>query len=118
MLDKEVEKIVTKVEALVGKKDASLTVKDLVRTIVDLSDDVSQANISHWKKDELRNTLKALKKKVDDVERAVKAAVVHDVAEEAKKLIAQQLNQPFIVHEFFAFSNTKVHCMRLSVLGA
>ena len=97
-----------KVESFVSQKDKNLTVKELTRVIVDLSDDVSQANIAHWKKDDLRNLLKALKKRVDDVERAVKAAVVNDVAEAAKKLIADQMNAPFIVHEFNAFSNSKV----------
>lgn len=110
LLQKEVDIMAGKVDALVGNKDASLTVKELVRSIVDLTDDVSQANISHWKKDDLRNSLKTLKKRVDDAERAVKAAVVNDVAEAAKKLIADNLNAPFIVHEFKAFSNAKVCC--------
>lgn len=100
--------VATKVEAFVSQKDKSLTVKELTRTIVDLNDDVSQANIAYWKKDDLRNVLKSLKKSVDDVERAVKAAVVNDVAEAAKKLIGERLNAPFIVHEFKAFSNSKV----------
>lgn len=85
-----------------------MTIKELTRIIVDLSDDISQANIAYWKKDDLRNVLKGLKKRVDDVERAIKAAVVNDVAEAAKKLIAEHLNTPFIVHEFNAFSNSKV----------
>lgn len=108
LLQKEVDAVSAKVEAFVTQKDNSLTVKELSRIIVDLSDDVSQANIAHWKKDELRNVLKGLKKRADDVERAVKAAVVNDVAEAAKKLITENVNAPFIVHEFNAFSNSKV----------
>lgn len=96
-----------KVEAFVSQKDKSLTVKELSRAIVDLSDDVTQANIAHWKKDELRNVLKGLKKRADDVERTVKAAVVNDVAEAAKKLLTERPNLPFLVHEFNAFSNAK-----------
>jgi alanyl-tRNA synthetase len=80
----------------------------LTRSVVDLTDDVSQAPIAHWKKDELRNVLKALKKRADDVERTIKAAVVNDVAEAAKKLVTENLNAPFIVHQFNAFSNSKV----------
>ena len=97
-----------KVDAFVTKKDKNLTMKELTRSIVDLSDDVSQANIAYWKKDDLRNILKGLKKSVDDVERAIKAAVVNDVADAAKKLVAEHVNAPFIVHEFNAFSNSKV----------
>merc|ERR1712071_711232 len=82
-------------------------VKDLSRLIVDLSDDVSQANIAHWKKDDLRNALKTLKKRTDDVERVVKAAVVTEVTQAAKKLLAESKDEPFIVHEFKAFANTK-----------
>lgn len=105
-----------KVDSFVNQKDKSLTVKELTRVIVDLSDDVSQANIAYWKKDDLRNLLKVLKKRVDDVERAVKAAVVNDVAEAAKKLIADRLNAPFIVHEFNAFTNSKVPYLIFSLI--
>lgn len=108
LLQKEVDVVSGKVDAFVSQKDQTLTVKELSRIIVDLSDDVSQANIAYWKKDDLRNILKSLKKRADDVERAIKAAVVNDVAEAAKKLIGERVNTPFIVHEFNAFSNSKV----------
>ena len=100
--------IAIKVDALVSQKDKTLTVKDLSRLIVELSDDVSQANIAHWKKDDLRSALKALKKRTDDVERVVKAAVVTEVTQAAKKLLAERKDEPFIVHEFKAFANSKV----------
>ncbi|KAK4018952.1 hypothetical protein OUZ56_000987 [Daphnia magna] len=54
-----------------------------------------------------RRTNSGLKKRADDVERGIKAAVVSDVAEAAKKLIGERVNTPFIVHEFNAFSNSK-----------
>ena len=41
---------------------------------------------------------------LDDVELKVRAAVVNDVAHAAKILIANQLNAPFTVHKFNAFS--------------
>jgi len=107
LLQKEVDAVAVKVDALVSQKDKTLTVKDLSRLIVDLSDDVSQANIAHWKKDDLRNALKTLKKRTDDVERVVKAAVVTEVTQAAKKLLAESKDEPFIVHEFKAFANTK-----------
>ena len=108
LLQKEVAAVSAKVDAFVSQKDKTLSVKELSRIIVDLSDDVSQANIAYWKKDDLRNILKGLKKRADDVERAIKAAVVNDVAEAAKKLVTEKVNTPFIVHEFNAFSNSKV----------
>lgn len=108
LLQKEVDALAAKVEAFVSQKDKSVTTKELSRAIVDLTDDISQANIAHWKKEDLRNTLKTLKKRADDVERAVKAAVVSDVAEAAKKLVSENVNAPYIVHQFNAFSNTKV----------
>lgn len=108
LLQKEVDAVAVKVDSFVSQKDKSITVKELTRAIVDLTDDISQASIAHWKKDDLRNTLKTLKKRADDVERNIKAAVVNDVAEAAKKLLADHPNAPFIVHQFNAFSNTKV----------
>ena len=108
LLQKEVNAISVSANAFVNLKDKSISVKELTRSINDLSDDVTQANIAHWKKDELRNLLKAIKKSVDDVERNIKNAVVNDVAEASKKLIADRPNVSFIVHEFHAYSNAKV----------
>lgn len=108
LLQKEVNAISISADAFVTQKDKSISVKELTRSINDLSDDVTQANIAHWKKDELRNLLKAIKKSVDDVERNIKNAVVNDVAEASKKLIADRPNALFIVHEFHAYSNAKV----------
>lgn len=107
LLQKEVDAVAVKVDAFVSQKDKTLTVKDLSRVIVDLIDDVSQANIAHSKKDDLRNALKTLKKRTDDVERVVKAAVVTEVTQAAKNLLADRKDEPFIVHEFKAFANTK-----------
>jgi len=107
LLQKEVDLVSAKVEALIKKTDTTLTVKSLVRLIVDLTEDVSHANVSHWKKDELRNTLKGLKKKVDDLERLAKAAVITEVAKATEKLVVELAKEPFIVHQFHAFSNTK-----------
>lgn len=41
--------------------------------------EISQSNISYWKKDEMRTNLKNLKKQLDDLDRANKAAVVNTV---------------------------------------
>ena len=44
--------------------------------MTELGDDISESQISYWKKDEMRNKLKALKKTVDDRDKAKKAAVM------------------------------------------
>lgn len=95
-------------EGFVSKNDKSTTLKELTRSLVELTDDISQANVAYWKKEDLRNTLKTLKKKADDVERALKNAVVNEVAEAAKQLVSSKVGAPFIVHEFSAYSNAKV----------
>lgn len=68
---------------------------------------MSQAVIPYVKKDEIRNQLKALKKALDDKERAARAAVATTVVEAAKELCAANKDAPFIVHRLEAFSNTK-----------
>lgn len=35
--------------------EGKLTMKEMVRLITELSEEISAANISHWKKDEMRN---------------------------------------------------------------
>lgn len=107
LLQKEVDTLAAKVEAFVSQKDKDITLKELTRSLVELTDDISQANVAYWKKDDLRNTLKTLKKKADDVERALKNAVVNEVAEAAKQLVTSNVGAPFIVHEFKAYSNSK-----------
>ena len=43
---------VEKVRATVN--EGKLSMKEMVKLITDLTDDISAANISHWKKDEMR----------------------------------------------------------------
>ena len=73
-----------KVAATVGQ--ASIAQKDAVKLITELGDDISESQISYWKKDEMRNKLKALKKAVDDRDKAKKAAVMTEIVETAKAL--------------------------------
>lgn len=81
--------------------------KKHVREIVDLTEEISRATIPYWKKDELRNVLKNLKKSLDDKERAAKAAIATQVVEDAKALVQANANVSILVHEFKAYSNTK-----------
>ncbi|GBP64117.1 Alanine--tRNA ligase, cytoplasmic [Eumeta japonica] len=81
--------------------------KEILKQIVELSETVTHAQISYWKKDELRNTLKSIKKQLDDKERAAKAAVTTTVAEKAKEICMNNSNKTVIVEELQAFNNTK-----------
>ncbi|KAF4519092.1 hypothetical protein B566_EDAN001684 [Ephemera danica] len=64
--------------------------------------------IPYWKKEELRQNLGAMKKCLDDKERAGKAAVSANVLEEAKGLVeARGGSPPLLVAELHALSNTK-----------
>jgi len=45
---------VDKVKATVGDLSNKLSQKEMVKLITDLTEDISAANISHWKKDEMR----------------------------------------------------------------
>jgi alanyl-tRNA synthetase len=68
---------------------------------------VSHATIPYWKKEEIRNALKALKKKLDDKDRAAKAAVANLVVDQIKEFVKANPNLPILVKELKAFSNTK-----------
>lgn len=81
--------------------------KDVVKKIVDLTNDISHAQISYWKKDELRNMLKNLKKQLDDKERAAKAETINKVTEKAKELCLEEKDSNVIVAELKAYGNTK-----------
>lgn len=81
--------------------------KEIAKQIVDLNDRVSHAQIPYWKKDELRNILKGLKKEIDDKERAAKAAVLTVAAEKAKEICLANPDKLIIVEELKAFNNTK-----------
>ena len=72
----------------------------MVKLITDLTEEISAAQVSYWKKDEMRNALKALKKKIDDKDRERKAAVINEVVDLAKSILTENPNLPFFVHEF------------------
>lgn len=81
--------------------------KDYVKKIVELTEEVSHAVIPYWKKEEIRNVLKNLKKKLDDKDRIAKAAVANQVVDQVKEFVKQNMNVPIIVLELKAFNNTK-----------
>ncbi|KAF7264334.1 hypothetical protein GWI33_000302 [Rhynchophorus ferrugineus] len=92
--------------AIDGDKEGTKS-KENVKKIVELNDEVSQAVIPYWKKEDIRNCLKTLKKNLDDKDRAVKAAIANKVVDEIKEFVKANPNLPILVKELKAFNNTK-----------
>ncbi|KAM9507942.1 alanine--tRNA ligase, cytoplasmic [Guaruba guarouba] len=73
--------------------------KDVQKEIVDLSETLATAVIPQWQKDELREAVKALKKVMDDLDRASKADIQKRVLEKTKQVIESHPNQPLVIME-------------------
>ncbi|ESO83071.1 hypothetical protein LOTGIDRAFT_197664 [Lottia gigantea] len=101
------QKSVTELKNILESKSRDITDKELTRRIVQLDDEVAQSTIAYWQRDGLRSELKSLKKKMDDLDKNKKAAVLNEVVEECKKMIEANPNIKYIVHEFKAGSNAK-----------
>ncbi len=101
------EKELSKVTDSISDPKCTLTQKQMVKMITDLTEEISAALISYWKKDEMRNKLKALKKKIDDKDRERKAAVITETANFAKTLLESNPGLPFLVFELNAFAQNK-----------
>lgn len=97
---------------------------------------MSQANIAHCTRENLRNGLAATKKELDNIDKARKAAIMTNVSnwrtaiffhcatmsyillvtcwilmqvvEDAKNLMNSHAGATFVIHEFKALSNAKV----------
>ena len=64
-------------------------------------------------KEEMRKELKALKKELDDKERAAKAAIANSVIEAANQIALKRKGTPVIVEVLNALNNTKAIDMAL-----
>ncbi|NWR67620.1 SYAC protein, partial [Bucorvus abyssinicus] len=90
-------KLLTALEAKVKVQTAPN--KDVQKEITDLSEMLATAVIPQWQKDELREAVKALKKVMDDLDRASKADIQKRVLEKTKQVIESQPNQPLVIME-------------------
>uniref|UniRef100_A0A8C0YJ62 Alanine--tRNA ligase n=1 Tax=Cyprinus carpio carpio TaxID=630221 RepID=A0A8C0YJ62_CYPCA len=87
-------------DAMAEKVKAQTTPnKDIQKEIADMTESLGTAVISQWRKDEMRDSLKGLKKIMDDLDRASKADVQKRVLEKTKEIIESNPNQPLIVME-------------------
>ncbi|XP_045521368.1 alanine--tRNA ligase, cytoplasmic [Pieris brassicae] len=102
ILENEVNDITNQIQ----EQRSVLNQKEAVKKIVDLTNEISQAQISYWKKEEMRTMLKNLKKQLDDKERASKTATINLVAEKAKEMCLNEKSS-VIVAELKAYGNTK-----------
>lgn len=64
--------------------------------------------ISQWKKDEMRETLKGLKKSMDDLDRSYKGDIQKRVLERTTKVIESNPNQPLLIMEMETGASAKV----------
>ncbi|KAK4337311.1 hypothetical protein RND71_043597 [Anisodus tanguticus] len=101
-LERQINKMETE---LMNKK--FINSKETLKDLLDFLEELNQSQISYWKKDELRNRISALKKSIDDVEKASKNAVLNEVVENAKKLV-DNLENNFVVAKLNAGSNNKI----------
>jgi alanyl-tRNA synthetase len=108
VLESEYERLKSKVEEeIVSKSTGMASQKQLSKAIVDLTEESSQACVPYWRRDNLRNNLKALKKKLDDLDKQRKASLLTDAVEEAKRLISDKSGDVFVVHVFDVQANGK-----------
>lgn len=71
--------------------------KDVQKEIADMTELIGTAVISQWRKDEMRENLKGLKKIMDDLDRSYKADIQKRVLEKTHEVIAESPNQPLLI---------------------
>lgn len=83
---------------------------------------VGTAVISQWRKDEMREAVKGLKKVMDDLDRSYKADIQKRVLEKTSEVIQNKPNQPLLIMEMETGASAKVSHQDLlrnpGVLGA
>ncbi|CAH3042742.1 unnamed protein product [Pocillopora meandrina] len=124
------EERVENVQNLVKEKmkDGGLNIKETSQEITRISEDISAAVISAWRKDEMRSKLKIVKKLVDDADKAKKTVLQQQVShfklfrsclgclrlemrlaiDKAKGIVEADPNRSFVVDVFDAGSNSKI----------
>ncbi|XP_019112731.2 alanine--tRNA ligase, cytoplasmic [Larimichthys crocea] len=81
--------------------------KDIQKEIADMTESIGTAVISQWQKDEMRETLKGLKKIMDDLDRSYKADIQKRVLEKTREVIESNPNQPLLVMEMETGASSK-----------
>jgi len=85
----------------------TLNLKSMTQDIVKLTDEISEASIPYWKKNELRDELKATKKTLDDADRAAKAGRAQRILQKAADLAKSNQDKTFLVEQVEDSCNAK-----------
>uniref|UniRef100_A0A8D8ZX88 Alanine--tRNA ligase n=1 Tax=Cacopsylla melanoneura TaxID=428564 RepID=A0A8D8ZX88_9HEMI len=86
---------------------ATANSKLLSKKIIEITEEIAKATLPYWKKEDLRNVLKSMKKTLDEAERLEKAAHANKVLDKVKSLVEERKTDKFIVEILDAGSNTK-----------
>ncbi|XP_076589792.1 alanine--tRNA ligase, cytoplasmic-like [Chaetodon auriga] len=81
--------------------------KDIQKEIADMTESIGTAVISQWWKDEMRETLKGLKKVMDDLDRTYKGDIQKRVLEKTSEVIEGSPNQPLLIMEMETGASAK-----------
>ena len=81
--------------------------KELSKEITELSEEISQSNISYWLKDELRNGLTNIKMSLIKLEKENQAAQLNQLLQRMQELAEKSPEAKFIVEVVDAGSNSK-----------
>ncbi|XP_029378027.1 alanine--tRNA ligase, cytoplasmic [Echeneis naucrates] len=81
--------------------------KDMQKEITDMTESIGTSVISQWQKDEMRETLKGLKKIMDDLDRSCKADIQKRVLEKTKEVIESSPNQELLIMEMETGASAK-----------
>ncbi|XP_037109006.1 alanine--tRNA ligase, cytoplasmic-like [Syngnathus acus] len=99
-------------------KQQTVPNKDVQKEIADMTESIGTAVVSQWRKDEMRETLKGLKKTMDDLDRSHKADIQKRVLEKTKEVIEKSPNQPLLVMAMETGASAKALNECLKVLKA
>lgn len=89
-------------------KSENLSNKESVKLITNLMEDINQAQIQYWHKEDLRHMLDSIKKALGDADRARKLAVSKEAVLYTKQIMVANPNVPYLVVELDAFAQNKV----------
>lgn len=88
-------------------KTPTISHKQLNKEVFELGNDLNVAVIPQWRKDNLRNSLKDLKKKLDDLDKARKAALIQNAKDTATKMVTDNPDATLVVAKLEALSMSK-----------
>ncbi|XP_047480705.1 alanine--tRNA ligase, cytoplasmic-like isoform X1 [Penaeus chinensis] len=102
LLENEVNKLKKRIA------ENNMPFKEVVRLLTEMLNDINHAQIQHWRKEELRKAVEAVKKVQGDADRARKTAISKEAIQITKNVLAANPNIPYLVTELKAFAQNKV----------